>query len=128
VERAARQSAEREEELRRVPPQTIDKFKWPRAVRPISLAEVDGLGIDSDGRLHWNGKPVEIIGQRLDLTTTQVVIAIAVATFTALAAGGTIVQAAIAYQDWACKNKRTSIMACAAPNDDPFRRSGPDSD
>jgi hypothetical protein len=31
------------------------------------MSEVDGLGIDSDGRLHWNGKPVEIIGRRIDL-------------------------------------------------------------
>src|SRR5262249_36303244 len=45
-----------------------------------------------DGRLYWNGKPVEIIGQRLDLTRTQAWVAIAVAVFTAIAALGTAVQ------------------------------------
>jgi hypothetical protein len=35
---------EREEELQRVPLQTIDKSKWPAGVRPISLAETGGIG------------------------------------------------------------------------------------
>ena len=57
AERIARQNAEREEALRRVPLQTIEKSKWPKDVRPIAMSEADGLGIDPDGRLHWNGKP-----------------------------------------------------------------------
>jgi hypothetical protein len=75
AERIARQNAERAEELRRVPLQTIDKSKWPKDVRPIGMSEADGLGIDTDGRLYWNGKPVEIIGRRIDLTWTQTVVA-----------------------------------------------------
>jgi len=62
--------------LRRVPHQTIDKSKWPSTVRPISTSEGDGLGIDVDGRLYWNGKPVEIIGRRLDLTKNQTAVAL----------------------------------------------------
>ncbi|MET3965440.1 hypothetical protein [Bradyrhizobium sp. S3.9.1] len=113
-ERVARQNAEREEELRRVPLQAIDKSKWPKGVRPISTKESDGLGIDSDGRLYWNGKPVEIIGRRLDLTTTQTTIAIIVAVFTGIAAFGTLAQGWAAYHDWACRNKQPSILACPA--------------
>jgi hypothetical protein len=86
--RAARLNAEREDEIRRVPLQTIDKSKWPKDVRPIGMGEADGLGIDPDGRLYWNGKPVEIIGRRIDLTWTQTVVAIAVAVFTAIGALG----------------------------------------
>jgi hypothetical protein len=61
-------------------------------------------------RLHWGGKPVEIIGRRLDLTKTQGTIAVAVALFTALAAFGTLVQAGVAYHDWACKTGRPAIV------------------
>jgi hypothetical protein len=71
AERVVRLNAEREDELKRVPLQNIDKSRWPKNVRPIAMAETGGLGIDNDGRLHWNGKPVEIIGRRLDLTGAQ---------------------------------------------------------
>jgi hypothetical protein len=111
-ERIARLNKERAEELDRVPLQTIDKSKWPQGVRPISMSETGGLGIDADGRLHWGGKPVEIIGRRLDLTKTQGTIAVAVALFTALAAFGTLVQAGVAYHDWACKTGRPAIVSC----------------
>jgi hypothetical protein len=92
AERAARLNAEREEELRRVPHQKIDKSKWPKDVRPISMSEGDGLGIDPDGRLYWNGKPVEIIGRRLDLTWTQAVAGLLVAIFTVVGGIGAAVQ------------------------------------
>ena len=103
AERRKRQNEEREDELRRVPLQTIDKSKWPTNVRPIAMAETSGLGIDPDGRLHWNGKPVEMIGRRLDLTKWQNVVAITVAVFTGIAALATSVQAWTAYHEWACK-------------------------
>jgi len=83
----------------------------PEAVRPLSLDD-EGLGIDRDGRLYWNGKPVEIIGQRLDLTRTQALVGIAIAVFTAIAAVGTAVQAWTAYHDWACKTKWWTFVAC----------------
>ena len=110
--RVERQNKEREDELRRVPHQTVDKSKWPSTVRPISTSEADGLGIDVDGRLYWNGKPVEIIGRRLDLTKNQAAVGLAVMVFTALAAFGTLVQAGVAYQDWACKSARPAILSC----------------
>jgi hypothetical protein len=127
-EERARQNAERDDELQRIPLQTIDKSKWPKSVRPIAIAETSGLGIDPDGRLHWNGKPVEIIGRRIDLTWTQTVVAIAVAVFTAIGALGTLAQGGVAYHDWACKNKKPSIIACPVSIDEPARRSWPASD
>jgi hypothetical protein len=128
AERAARQNAEREDELRRVPHQTIDKSKWPQNVRPISIEEVSGIGIDPDGRLHWDGKPVEIIGRRIDLTWGQFWIAIAVAFFTAMGALGAMAQGWAAYHDWACRNKQPSILACLPPPSKSISQSGPAAD
>jgi hypothetical protein len=116
---AARRNAEREEELNRVPVQKIDKSKWPKTVRPISMGEVDGLGIDLEGRLHWNGKPVEIIGRRIDLTWGQFWLAVAVAWFTAVGAIAASAQGWVAYHDWACRNKQPSLLACPAKEQSP---------
>jgi len=49
------EAREREEELKAIPFQKIDKSKWLKTVRQIALDAADGLGIDRDGRLHWNG-------------------------------------------------------------------------
>jgi len=116
-----RQNAEREDELKRIPLQKIDKSRWPRDVRPISMAEADGLGIDNDGRLHWNGKPVEIIGRRVDLTRGQSAFAIAVAIFTILGAIGCAVQGGVAYHDWACREQSSSRNSLSSQMK-PFRR------
>jgi hypothetical protein len=126
--RVERQNKERADELQRIPHQTIDKSKWPNTVRPISTSEADGLGIDADGRLHWNGKPVEIIGRRIDLTWGQFWIAVAVAVFTALSALGAMAQGSAAYHDWACRNKRPSILACPAPPLMSINQFSPDAD
>lgn len=115
AERIARQNAEREDELKRIPLQTINKSRWPKDVRPIALKESDGLGIDNDGRLYWDGKPVEIIGRRLDLTWGQFWIAIVVAIFTVVGGIGAAAQGWAAYHDWACRNKQRAFLACPAP-------------
>lgn len=110
--RAARLNAERAEELERVPFQPVDKSHWPKTVRPISTGESDGLGIDAEGRLYWNGKPVEIIGRRLDLTNFQVFLAVIVAVFTVIGGIGAAAQGWAAYHDWACRNKQVSFIGC----------------
>jgi hypothetical protein len=79
--------------------QTIDESKWPKDVRPIGMSEVDGLGTDSDGRLHWNGKPVEIIGRRIDLLWNRQLSR----------------SPSVGYHDWACRNKGPSIITCPTP-------------
>ena len=114
-DRNRRQAQEREDELRRVPFQKIDKSRWPTNVRPIATDEADGLGIDPSGRLYWNGKPVEIVSQRLDLTRAQNTIALLVAVFTGIAAIATSVQAWTTYHDWACKVGWPVAAKCPPP-------------
>jgi hypothetical protein len=111
AERIARQSAEREEEPRLVPLQKIDKSKWPRRVRPIAIPELDRFGIDDDGLLHWDGKPVEV-GRRIDLSWWQNIIAWVVTISIAAGAIGALAQGWVAYHDWACKNNRPSFVTC----------------
>ena len=118
ADEALKRRQEREEELQRVPLQEIDKKKWPANVRPISTGETGGLGIDPNGRLYWNGKPVEIVGQRLDLTWVQAAIALSVAVFTLIVALATSVQAWTAYHDWACKVRWPVYVAC--PSEPPL--------
>jgi hypothetical protein len=110
--RREQKNAEREDELKRIPLQTIDTSRWPRYVRPIAVGEANGLGIDNDGRLYWNGKPVEIIGRRLDLTRGQFFLAVVVALFTAVGAIGAAAQGWAAYHDWACRNKLPAAISC----------------
>jgi len=43
-ERRKRQNEEREDELRRIPLQEIDKAKWPRGVREIAMHETVASG------------------------------------------------------------------------------------
>jgi hypothetical protein len=104
-----------EQELKDVPPQTIDPSKWPKGIRPISIGETGGLGIDRDGRLYWNGKPVEIIGRRLDLTKPQFALAVIAAIATSIRAIATCVQAGTAYHEWACKVHWSAWVACPEP-------------
>jgi hypothetical protein len=119
-ERKRREAQERERDLRDIPVRRPDKSRWPKGIRSIALDEEDGLGIDRDGRLHWDGKPVEIIGQRLDLTKTQIAIAAVVAGATVVTALATVVQGWTAYHDWACKVGWPTFVSCpqkpAAPN------------
>jgi hypothetical protein len=114
-EKREREARQREEELQAIPLQPIDQSKWPKSVRPISIDEAGGLGVDRDGRLYWNGKAVEIIGRRLDLTRTQTGVAIAIAVFTAIAAAGTAVQGWTAYHDWACKAGQSTFNVACPP-------------
>jgi hypothetical protein len=77
--RLDRENKHRSKQLEQIPLQLIDPSKWPDGVRPIAIGETNGLGIDASGRLHWNGKPVEIVGRRIDLTWGQFWIALVVA-------------------------------------------------
>jgi hypothetical protein len=113
-ERIERLNRKRQEDLERIPLQKIDKSKWPKKVRPIAIEETDGLGIDADGRLYWNGKPVEIIRQRLDLTGWQMAVAVLVMIFTGAAAIATGFQAWTGYREWNCKLHAVSADKCPA--------------
>jgi hypothetical protein len=40
---------------------------WPIGVQPISLEDLDNLGIDRDGMLYWAGRPM-VMTQRMVLS------------------------------------------------------------
>jgi hypothetical protein len=113
AEREKRESKqrERERELDEIPLRPTDKSKWPRGVRPVALGEMDGLGIDRDGRPYWNGKPLEI-RQHLDLSKGQAIFA---AVMTLIIALATFVQGWTAYHEWACKVDWPTAVACPKP-------------
>jgi hypothetical protein len=89
-----REWEERQRELEETPPTPIDKTKWPKGVRPLSLGE-DALGVDAKGDLYWRGKPVEV-RRPLDLTRGQRIIAVIVASATVVGALAAVVQAIMA--------------------------------
>jgi|HubBroStandDraft_6_1064221.scaffolds.fasta_scaffold252857_3 hypothetical protein len=91
--------ATRDEELADVPLRT--KTDWPAGVRGISIDETDLLGVDGEGRLYWNGKPVEV-SQRLTLSWWQEVAALIVSAFVIIGAIGSAAQGWAAYNTWAC--------------------------
>jgi hypothetical protein len=68
---------------------------------------------------------LETDAERIDLTWTQTVIAIAVAIFTAI---GALAQGGVAYHDWACRNKMPSGISCPAVTEKQVLRPTPDSD
>jgi hypothetical protein len=90
-----REWEERRRELEEIPPTPIDKAKWPKGVRPLSLDE-DALGVDAKGDLYWHGKPVEI-RRPLDLTRGQQIIAVIVAVAAVVGALAAVAQAIAAF-------------------------------
>jgi hypothetical protein len=100
----------REEELKRVPLRKRRR-PLPNGVRSISIDELDRLGVDNDGRLYWEDKPVEVSRK---LTRWQTLGAFVVGLFIVLGAIGTIAQAWAVYHDWACLNGWPALM-CAVP-------------
>ena len=46
-----------DQKLREVPLRKMDPKDWPKGIRPVTLDE-EGLGVDRDGRLYWQLKPV----------------------------------------------------------------------
>ena len=53
------------------------KGNWPEGVRPIPPDGMDRVGIDAEGRLHWDGKPMEI-RKRVSLTFLQAIGAVVI--------------------------------------------------
>ena len=70
------------------------------------------LSIDNDGRLYWDGKPVEV-RRRVMMSRSQVVGASLLAFFIVAGAIGSAIQATATVHDWACRSGWAS--QCAAP-------------
>ena len=89
----------REEELKRIPPLRSQTHS-PGELRSISMDEIDLLQVDRNGRLYWDGKPVEVSRR---LTFWQTVGAFTVGTFVVIGGVGSFLQGWASYHDWACR-------------------------
>lgn len=83
---------------------TPDTSRWPAGVRQITIDETGWLGLDDEGRLYWDGNPVEV-GRRLTLSRWQKAGAITVAIAAVLGGFGGFVQGAIAGHEYGCEKK-----------------------
>jgi hypothetical protein len=87
---------------------------------PVDMTDLSRLSIDRDGRLYWDGKPVET-HHRLSMSRRQIVGASLVAALVAIGAIGAAIQGASAARDWACR-LGWSASACALPDALPRNR------
>jgi hypothetical protein len=81
---------------------------------PVDMTDLSRLSIDRDGRLYWDGKPVET-HHRLSMSRRQIVGASLIAAFVAIGAIGATIQGAAAARDWACW-LGWSASACSMPD------------
>lgn len=104
-----------------IPPRAADKYERPkdetparaeiiapparpegRNIHPATAMDLTRLSIDNDGRLYWDGKPVEV-RRRLMMSRQQVIGASIIAFFIVIAAIGSAIQATATLSDWACR-------------------------
>lgn len=77
------------EKVREIPIQKSNPKEWPTHVRPISIDD-EGLGIDREGVLYWNGKPV-MIRRQLELRWYELILATVIAVATVVQAVAAVV-------------------------------------
>jgi hypothetical protein len=82
-----------------------------RNVRPVDMTDLSRLSIDRDGRLYWDGKPVEV-RRRIAMSRAQIVGATIVAAFVVIGAVASALQGAVAARELACR-LGWSAAACA---------------
>jgi hypothetical protein len=108
-----------------IPPEASDKYarlakpetaSAPAAgsVHGVSAVDLSRLSIDSDGRLYWDGKPVEV-KPRLMMSRGQILGACLVAFFIVIGAIGSALQATVTVHDWACRTGLASVCAPQTP-------------
>jgi hypothetical protein len=84
-----------------------------RNVHPVNMTDLSRLSIDRDGRLYWDGKPVEV-HRRIAMSRAQIIGASIVAAFVVVGAIGAALQGAVAARDLSCR-LGWSASACALP-------------
>jgi hypothetical protein len=85
-----------------------------RNVHAVGMTDLNRLAIDSDGRLYWDGKPVEV-HRRLLMSREQIIGALVIGAFVVIGAFGAVLQGTSAARDWACRfGWATSV--CDAPS------------
>lgn len=88
-----------------------------RNKHPVDMTDLSRLSIDQEGRLYWDGKPVET-HHRLAMSRRQIIGACLVAAFVAIGAIGAAIQGASAARDWTCW-LGWSAGACTLPGGSP---------
>ncbi len=90
-------------------PEPIEPAAKPigRNRHPVEMTDLSRLSIDTDGRLYWDGKPVEV-RRRLLMSRMQIFGLIVIGTLVAVAALGAAVQAAVATHEFACRTGWTT--------------------
>ena len=81
---------------------------------PVDMTDLSRLSIDRDGRLYWDGKPVQT-HHRFSMSRAQIVGASIVAAFVVIGALGAAVQGSVAARDWACRLGWTT-QHCTVPS------------
>ncbi len=77
------------------------------------MTDLSRLSIDHDGRLYWDGKPVEV-RRRISMSRAQVVGASIVAAFVVIGALASAIQGVVAARELACRFG-WSASACTLP-------------
>jgi len=100
-----------------LPPETAEPAPEPKPVgrnrHPVDMTDLSRLSIDRDGRLYWDGKPVEV-HRRLMMSRAQIVGASILAIFVVIGALGAALQGSMAARDWACRMGWLS-SSCSLP-------------
>ncbi len=97
-----------------------------RNVHPVDAMDLRRLSIDNDGRLYWDGKPVEV-RRRIMMSRRQVVAASVLGAFVAVGAIGAAIQGTAVAHDWACRfGWTTSYCPEADPKSAPAVLTRPD--
>jgi hypothetical protein len=84
-----------------------------RDVHPVGAMDLSRLSIDNDGRLYWDGKPVEV-RRRLLMSPAQIFAALIIGLFVMIAGIGAAVQGTATAHEWACRIGWTE-MYCKSP-------------
>jgi hypothetical protein len=83
-------------------PETKPQKAKGSAIQSVGLSDLTRLGFDKEGRLYWDGKPVEV-RRRLEMSRSQVIGTTLIAMLIFIAALGAAIQASFAAHAWACK-------------------------
>ena len=73
-----------------------------RNVHPVQAMDLTRLSIDNDGRLYWDGKPVEV-RRRLMMSPAQAIGALVIGLFVMIAGIGAAVQGLATAYEWGCR-------------------------
>jgi hypothetical protein len=73
-----------------------------RNVHAVGAMDLSRLSIDNDGRLYWDGKPVEV-RRRIMMSRRQIIAASVIGAFVIVGAIGSVIQGTAAAHDLACR-------------------------